>query len=84
MVLYMIYDAFNEWYWIWDGIGEQFNGKVGIGDGFDSTALPQQAVCGWIVNLNIYCGINDTDIPTEKAYQINDELGDTLQDKRSL
>ena len=84
IILYRICDAFNGWYRIGDGIGEWFNGKCGIRDGFNSTALPWLAVCGWIVYLNTYCEIDDTDTQTEKAYQINDGLGDTLQDRRSL
>ena len=84
MILYRICDAFNGRYRIGDGIGEGFNGKGNIGDEFDWTALPRLAVCGWIVNLTIYCGIDDTDTQTEKAYQINFGLGDTVQDRRSL
>jgi len=84
IILYKICDTFNGRYRIEDDIGERFNGKGGIGDGFNSTALAWLAVCDWIVYLNIFCGIDDTDIPTEKAYQINDGLSDTLQDRRSL
>ena len=72
MILYIRGDAFNEWFPIGDGIGERFNGKGKIGDGFDSTALRQlAAACGWIVNLTIYCGIDDTDTQTAKAYQLD-------------
>ena len=31
-----------------------------------------------------YCGIDDTDTPTEKACQINDGLDATPQDKRII
>ena len=46
IILYRICDAFNGQYQIGDSIGEQFNGKGSIGDGFDLTALPWLAVCG--------------------------------------
>ena len=39
MILYRICDAFNGRYLIGDGIGEGFNGKGGIRDGFDSTSV---------------------------------------------
>ena len=59
IILYRICDAFNGRYRIGDGIRERFNGKGGIGDGFDSTALARLAVCGLILNVNMYCGIDD-------------------------
>ena len=74
MVLYTRREAFNGWYWIGDGIKDRFN----------SMALPQLAACGWIFNLNMYCGIDDTNTSTEKVYQINDGLGDILQDRRNI
>ena len=40
--------------------------------------------CFCDVVYSIYCGIDDIDTPTEKAYQINDGLDDTPQDKRSI
>ena len=58
MITYTIGDAFNGWYWIGDSSKEESN----------STAFPiiVGLACGWILNLNIYCGI-DTDTPTEKG-----------------
>ena len=70
MILYRICDAFNGQYQIGHGIGEKFNGKGGIRDVFNSTALPWLAVCGWIVNLTIYCGIDDTDTQTERHIKL--------------
>ena len=85
IILYRICDAFNGRYRIGDGIGERFNGKGGIGDGFDSTAFAWLAVCGLILNVNMYCGIDDIlqqkkRIKLMKAYQINDGLNDTKKE----
>ena len=63
MILYTREDAFNGWYWIGDVIE----------DIFDSMTLPMiwLVTCGWIFNnVNVHCGIDDTDTPTEKVYQI--------------
>ena len=85
MILCRIFDAFNGLYRIGDGIGEQFNCKGGIEDGFDSIALARLAVCGLILNVNMYCGIDDIlqqkkRIKLMKAYQINDGLNDTKKE----
>ena len=63
MILYTRGDAFNGWYWIGDGIEDRFNGVANIG------------WFGWqrVVEY-LDCVIDDTDTPTDKAYQLDEGI----------